>query len=468
MKTYCTNIEDRIDSIISTQINNPAGLNASRAATILNMRKFYTVLMYLLTPVILLRLSLRGFRAPAYFKRWKERFGFFKPPEMEGSIWIHAVSLGEFNAALPLIRALITLFPQRAFVVTTITPTGSDQVIKELGDSVFHVYLPYDLPSAVKRFLSRVKPCVGVVMETEIWPNLFFTCSDRDIPIIVANARLSEKSLKGYRPGREMVALALNSTHSIAAQTETDYKRLIRLGGNPELLHLVGSLKFDLRVSEQIIETGQKLRQNWGKDRFVVIAASTHEDDETPLLEAFPRLLANDPNMLLIIAPRHPERFSRVIVRCKSQGYNVVQRSSGHAVTPETQIFVVDTLGELLNFYAGSDIAFIGGSLAEIGGHNVLEPATLGIPVLVGPHTFNFAEVTKLLLDKHGAHRVHDAQELGDAFIKLHKDDHLREQMGRNGLALVEENRGALERTVKLVQLAMQTSSHCQPAKSPA
>ncbi len=428
------------------------------------MRHFYTVLMYLLTPVILLRLSLRGIRAPAYFSRWKERFGFFKAPPLSGSIWIHAVSLGEFNAALPLIRALLLQFPSRPFVVTTITPTGSAQVIKELGDSVFHVYLPYDLPSAVNRFLKRVNPCVGVVMETEIWPNLFFKCSDHNIPIIVANARLSEKSLKGYRPGREMVAMALNSTHSIAAQTDTDYRRLIRLGGKPELLHLVGSLKFDLRISDDIRKAGIRFREQWGTDRFVVIAASTHEDDETPLLEAFPRLLKADPDMLLIIAPRHPERFSRVIVRCRSMGYRVAQRSTGDQVKADTQIFVVDTLGELLNFYAGSDIAFIGGSLAQIGGHNVLEPATLGIPVVVGPHTFNFAEITSLLLQKQGAHLVHDADQLCDALIRLRNDVTLRKQMGRNAIALVEENRGALERTIELVKTAMNDSIHCPPS----
>ncbi len=425
------------------------------------MRKLYTLLMYLLTPVILLRLSLRGIRAPAYFSRWKERFGYFPVPPMEGSIWVHAVSLGEFNAALPLIRALMYQFPQRPFVVTTITPTGSDQVIRELGDSVFHVYLPYDLPSAVGRFLKRVKPCVGVVMETEIWPNLFFACSSRNIPIVVANARLSEKSLKGYRPGRDMVAMALNSTHSIAAQTDTDYRRLIQLGASPDLLHKVGSLKFDLRVSNNIRLAGRELRSEWGEDRFVLIAASTHEDDETPLLEAFPRLLEYDPDVLLIIAPRHPERFSRVSVRCKSQGYRIVQRSTREPVTADTQILILDSLGELLNFYAGSDLAFIGGSLAEIGGHNVLEPATLGIPVLVGPHTFNFAEITALLLNKHGAHLVHNAAELGDQIIRLRKDDNLREQMGRNAIALVEENRGALERTIELVRMAMNDSAHC-------
>ena len=418
------------------------------------MRILYTIVMYLMTPVILYRLAWRGLRAKAYFWRWKERFGFFDAPDLSDTIWVHAVSVGEFNAAVPLINALMKGYPSDEFVVTTVTPTGSERVVTVYGDRVFHVYLPYDLPAAVERFLGRVKPRLAVVMETEIWPNLFCACRQRNIPIVVANARLSERSLKGYRPVRSLAAMALNCSTRVAAQTQTDLERLTRLGGRPEILKVVGGLKFDLKLAPELPETGKSLRAHWGAGRFVLVAASTHEEDETPLLAAFAQLLQHAPDALLVIAPRHPERFGRVVARCRQPGYRTAQRSVDRQAGVETQCFVVDTLGELMNYYAAADLAFVGGSLAKVGGHNVLEAAALGVPVLVGPHTFNFSEITRLLLAQGGAIEVHNGQDLSREMLTLCQQPELRYQMGQAGLRLVRENKGALERTLELIEQA--------------
>ncbi|MEM9300605.1 MAG: lipid IV(A) 3-deoxy-D-manno-octulosonic acid transferase [Pseudomonadota bacterium] len=419
------------------------------------MRVLYTLVMYLLIPVILYRLAVRGLKARAYFRRWRERFGYFPKPDFRQSIWIHAVSLGEVNAALALIKALKSdVYPGRPFVVTTVTPTGSERVTAVFGDDVFHVYLPYDLPAAVGRFLDRVDPALAVVMETEIWPNLFSGCRARGIPIVVANARLSERSLKGYRPVQKLAAYSLNCSTLVGAQTETDAERLLRLGGDPERIKVIGSLKFDLDLPDDLAVVGRELRDGWGTDRFVFIAASTHEDDEGAVMEAFAKMLDRDPEALLVLVPRHPERFPRAIARCRTAGYRTAQRSIEGSASPDTQCLVVDTMGELMGYYAAADLAFVGGSIAYVGGHNVLEPAALGIPVLVGPHTFNFTEITQLLLDQGGARLVHDGAELSTELLTLRDDASTLEAMGRAGHALVQENRGALRRTLAMIDEA--------------
>lgn len=418
-------------------------------------RSIYTLVMYLLTPVILYRLAVRGLRSRPYFRRWSERFGFFDSPGLRDTIWVHAVSLGEVNAAVPLIRALQARYPERSLVVTTVTPTGSERVISLFGDSVFHVYLPYDLPAAVRRFLDRIKPAVAVIMETEIWPNVFAETHARGVPIIMANARLSERSLKGYRPVRALAAEALNRSRCVAAQTETDATRLLRLGCNPDILKVIGSLKFDIEVSRDLREQGLALRRAWGDQRLVWVAASTHEDDEGPVLDTFAEILRHDPSALLVVVPRHPERFGRAATRCRQAGLSTAVRSTDGTARAEHQCLVVDTMGELLCFYAAADVAFVGGSLAFVGGHNVLEPAALGLPVVVGPNTFNFSEITNLLLERGGAIRVRDADELGAAMLELWRDPALRARRGAQALQLVQENRGALRTTLGLVVEAL-------------
>lgn len=420
------------------------------------LRLLYTLTMYLLTPVILYRLAARGLRYRRYLSRWRERFGFFPAPGFSGSSWVHAVSVGEVNAAVPLIEALMRKYPEAPMVVTTVTPTGSERVQKLFGDRVFHVYLPYDLPASVKRFLDRVQPRFAVIMETEIWPNLFITCRERSIPIVVTNARLSERSLRGYGPVRPLARRAIRCASFVAAQSPIDAERLRLLGAAVTRLAVIGNLKFDMPVPASLAGSGASLRNGWGERRPVWIAASTHEGEEMPVLKAHTAVLQRFPDALLLIAPRHPERFKPVVGACRSLGFNTRTRSERAPPDERCQCFVIDSMGELLHFYAAADIAFVGGSLEAIGGHNLLEPAALGIPVIVGPHTFNTEEVAASLIDAKAALRVEDAEGLGAAAIRLLARDDEREAMGRAAQAVLERERGAVERTISIVEQVLQ------------
>jgi 3-deoxy-D-manno-octulosonic-acid transferase len=416
------------------------------------LRRFvYTLTMYLLTPVILYRLAVRGLRYREYFARWRERFGFFPDPHIRDSIWVHAVSMGEVNAAMPLIDALMRRYQDTPFVITTVTPTGSERVRRLWGDRVFNVYLPYDLPASIRRFLDRVRPRVAVVMETEIWPNLFFGCQARAIPVIVANGRLSEKSLRGYGPIRPLARSALASTRYVAAQSITDAARLHDLGADPDRLGVVGNLKYDMAVPPQLRAEAQEMRAGWGAQRPVWIAASTHDGEEMPMLKAHAEVLRRFPDALLLLAPRHPERFKPVVLACRSFGFVTRTRSDDGNAVASTQCFVVDTLGELLRFYAAADVAFVGGSLVPIGGHNVLEPAALSVPVIVGPKMFNFTEISSSLIEVGAALQIGEAEELGAMVTRLLADPALRETIGRAGRAAFEREQGGVLRTLGII-----------------
>lgn len=420
------------------------------------LRLLYTLTMYLMTPVILYRLTVRGLRYRRYLSRWKERFGFFPAPGFNKSSWVHAVSVGEVNAAVPLIEALMQRYPESPMVVTTVTPTGSERVQKLFGDRVFHVYLPYDLPASVKRFLDRIRPRFAVVMETEIWPNLFITCRERSIPIVVTNARLSERSLKGYGPVRPLARRAIRCASFVAAQSPVDAERLVALGAAVNRLAVIGNLKFDMPVPVSLIESGVALRGSWGARRPVWIAASTHEGEELPVLKAHSAVLKRYPDALLLIAPRHPERFRPVVGACRALGFSTRVRSEDDLADERCQCFVIDTMGELLQFYAASDIAFVGGSLEPIGGHNLLEPAALGKPVIVGPHTFNTEEVAASLIEAKAVLRVANEVELGAALIRLFAHDQEYAAMGQAARAVLERERGAVARTVQIVEQVME------------
>ena len=415
------------------------------------LRLLYTLTMYLMTPVILYRLAARGLRYRRYLSRWKERFGFFPAPGFENSSWVHAVSVGEVNAAVPLIEALMRRYPDAPMVVTTVTPTGSERVQNLFGDRVFHVYLPYDLPASVKRFLDRIRPRFAVIMETEIWPNLFITCRERAIPIVVTNARLSERSLRGYGPVRPLARRAIRCASFVAAQSPVDAERLRLLGAAVTRLAVIGNLKFDMPVPSSLTDIGAELRGAWGVRRPVWIAASTHEGEELPVLKAHSAVLQRFPDALLLIAPRHPERFKPVVGACRSLGFTTRVRSEDVAADERCQCFVIDTMGELLHFYAAADIAFVGGSLEPIGGHNLLEPAALGKPVIVGPHTFNTEEVATSLIDARAVLRVADETELGVAVIRLLTHEGERHAMGQAAQSVLERERGAVERTLLIV-----------------
>jgi 3-deoxy-D-manno-octulosonic-acid transferase len=412
------------------------------------MRRLYTALLYLLLPVVLLHLLFRGLRHRGYLGRWGERFGRIAPPAHRRGIVVHAASMGEVNAASALIRALASRYPDEALAVTAFTPTGSDRVRELFGETVFHVYAPLDLPGAVRRFLDRLQPRLLVVMETEIWPNLFHAAAARGIPILIANARISERSFGRYRRLRGLTAAALRQAAHIAAQSEADAARLRTLGAPPDRLTVSGNLKFDVLLPASLAEEGEAIRRAWGAQRPVLVAGSTHEREEAAVLTAFRGLLENFPDALLVLVPRHPERFGPAGQGARAAGLRVSRRSEGPGCPADHQCVLVDAMGELLRYYAAGDVAFVGGSLEPIGGHNPLEPAALGRPVLFGPHTFNFADISDQLLAAGAALRVTDAAGLEAAVTLLFRDADRRDRMGHAGQELVRAGQGALDRTL--------------------
>jgi len=403
-------------------------------------------------PAVLLRLAWRGFANPAYWNRWGERFGLSLVAAPAASpIWIHAVSVGEAQAAVPLMRALQERYPNVPLIVTTTTPTGSDRVQQVVGASVTHQYAPYDLPGSVQRFLNHFRPRLAVMMETELWPNIIHHCRRRNIPLLLANARLSARSRDRYArfgaPVREMLA----EISAVAAQTEDDADRLVELGLQRTRLTVTGSVKFDVNLPASLREEAEVMRRCFGVDRGVWIAASTHEGEDETVLEAFTQVLAKQPRCLLVIVPRHPERFARVASLCRKQGFVTVLRSDRPESCDAAQVFVGDTMGELPVFYAASDVAFVGGSLVATGGHNVLEPAAMGVPVLAGPLVFNFAEIMQQLCVAGAARTVTDAPSLAQAVTGFLENADGRHAAGEQGRKFVADNRGALDRLLSIV-----------------
>ncbi|HHC72300.1 MAG TPA: 3-deoxy-D-manno-octulosonic acid transferase [Thiotrichales bacterium] len=418
------------------------------------MRILYFALLYLSAPLVMIRLLWRSRNLPDYRRRWGERFGFYGAPPPAGGIWLHAVSVGEVQAAVPLLRELLQRHPDHSVLVTTTTPTGSTRVRDLFGGKVHHVYLPYDLPDAVGRFLDWARPSLGLVMETELWPNLFRACARRGIPLLIANARLSPRSFRGYRRLRRLVRATLADVTRIAAQSETDAARFRALGADPERVVVTGSIKFDLRLPASLREQAEVLRRALGSHRAVWIAASTHEGEEEAILAALDEV-RDLASALLILVPRHPDRFDRVAALCQRRGLPVARRSRDGEVTAETRVYLGDTLGELPLLYAAADVAFVGGSLVPVGGHNVLEPAALGVPVLFGPYHFNFPEIAPMLIEAGGAVEVADARHLVAQVADLLRDPNRAHQMGEAGLALVEANRGALGRLLEQIEEVM-------------
>ena len=417
----------------------------------LPVRIVYTLLLYLLAPLVLLRLAWRGLRAPEYWRRWPERFGSIAPALGERVIWLHAVSVGEVQAAEPVVRALLEQHPEYSLLVTTVTPTGSARVTALFGTEVAHVYAPYDLPGAVARFLRRVRPQLAVVMETELWPNLFHACRRGSIPLLLVNARLSEKSLRGYRRVRPLVAQTLAAISGIAAQGEPDAERFRSLGADPGRITVTGNLKFEQRVPPSLFERAEVLRRDWGVSRPVWIAASTHEGEDEQLLDVFGQILAQFPDCLLVLVPRHPERFASVAELSRARGYTTLLRSERLPCTSATAVFVGDSMGELPLFYAASDVAFVGGSLVHHGGHNLLEPAALGIPVVTGPALFNFTEISRLLLDAGACEQVENSAGLARVVSRWLGDANERHRVGQCGKLVVEKNRGALQAVLDMI-----------------
>jgi 3-deoxy-D-manno-octulosonic-acid transferase len=420
------------------------------------MRNFYTVLLFFLFPWMLMRLFWRSFKAPEYRRRIGERLAWALPLELTGSLWLHAVSVGEVQAATPLVRLFREKYPVMPIVITTTTPTGSQHVRKLFGEGVFHVYAPFDIPFMVERFLDRTRPRLLVLVETEIWPNMLASCNRRGIPTLLANARLSERSARGYARLGSFTRQTFRAIDLIAAQSQADAKRFIELGAEPERVEVTGSIKFDMRLPASLNEQAEVVRRLWG-NRPVWVAASTHEGEDEQLLDAHEFIREQLPGCLLVLVPRHPERFDRVAAQCERRGFSVVRRSEQRACTPETSVFLGDTMGELPIFLAAADVTFVGGSLVPHGGHNVLEPAALGVAVVFGPHMFNFAAISQLLLEKQAAVQVQDADALAKVVIRWLSDASERSRIGENGRCVVEENRGALERLAALIAAQLES-----------
>jgi 3-deoxy-D-manno-octulosonic-acid transferase len=371
------------------------------------------------------------------------------PTEGERIVWVHAVSVGEVRSAAALVEAIADRLPRHRVLVTTMTPTGSEQVAALFGDRVLHSYLPYDFPDGVARFLDRVRPELAIVAETEFWPSLFRACAKRGVPLCVVNARLSPASFRGYsalgRTAREMFA----SAAFICAQSSLDAQRLRNLGVDDRLLSVTGNLKFDIAVPESVKAEGAALRRAWGRQRPVFIAASTHRGEESLVLRAFAALRERYPDLLLVLVPRHPERFAGVARLCRRRGFSVARRSRlAGALPAETQVLVGDTMGELVKFYAAADIAFIGGSLVRHGGQNPLEACSVGVPVIFGPHMFHFEEISALSLERGAARQVGDLQGLAAAVALYLDQPELRRAAGQAALGLMRDNQGSLERTL--------------------
>ena len=413
----------------------------------------YSLILYLSVPPVLLRLLWLGRRDPAYLERWRERFGYCRPLSGDAPvIWIHAVSVGEVQAAQPLAAQLLRQYPGHRLLFSTVTPSGARRVQQLFNGGVEHRYFPYDLPGAVARFLSRMRPVLVIVMETEIWPNLYRRCRRRGIPVVLVNARLSEQSWRGYRRFLPLAGTTLRCLSLIAAQSRADADRFLSLGAAPEAVKVTGNLKFDVKQPHSVIEAGEVMRRFFSVNRPIWFAASTHEGEEETVLDAFARVLRKHGDCLLILAPRHPERALGVVELARRHGFQPIRHSDRGGYSAGTRVYVLDTLGELPVFYAASDVSFVGGSLVPAGGHNLLEPAALGVPVISGPHLYNFAGTADLLGDAGALYRVSTAAELASRVDCLLQDANLRHGMGEKGRQAVLANQGTLHRLLDTLQ----------------
>lgn len=408
----------------------------------------YSLLFRLLLPLFAVRLLIRSRKAPAYRQRLLERLGYSQPV-VGRPLWIHAVSVGEVIAISPLIEQLLARHPDTPLLVTTMTPTGAAQVEQRFAGRVSHRYIPWDTPGAVGRFFERHQPRGGVIVETELWPNLLQAAQRRHIPVLLANARLSAKSVRGYQRFQTLTRVALSALTHICAQHQADADRFVQIGMPPDRLSVDGSIKFDLSIPEQQRELGQQWRAALGLTRPVLIAASTHQGEDEIALRAWQQLKEQRADAALILVPRHPERFSQVAQLAKSFSQAVERRSSDRLPNSETEIWIGDSLGEMLAYYAAADIAFVGGSFSGTGGHNPLEPAALGLPILMGPSRYNFLAISAELLSEGALFEVQSASELAVNAGQLLENPQGAAEAGQR---VVERNRGALERLYRRVE----------------
>lgn len=415
------------------------------------MRLIYSLLIYVLQIPVAGYWLLRALVNPIYRDRLGQRFGIGYP-QLDKCIWIHAVSVGEVQAAVPLIRAIGKRFPNHNMLVTTVTPTGAARVAAVFGDTVSHCYIPFEMPVAVDQFFDAVNPQLALVMETEIWPNLYQGCGVREIPLVLVSARISPTSVDSYRRFLPLFRDTLSHGIIIAAQSDADADRFRSLGASPVRTWVTGNIKFDIELAPDLVERGEEFRrQNFG-ERPVWIAASTHDIEEQQVLAAHKTLLEKYPELLLVLVPRHPPRFSAVSDMIDKAQLEKVARTEGRPCVASTQVYLGDTMGEVPLFYAASDIGFVGGSLVPIGGHNLLEPAALGLPVISGPHVYNAQDIADMFIELGACHIVNDAAELANAVDEMLQDPDDAAKRGNKGLEIVQRNRGALKRLLKLLE----------------
>ncbi len=416
------------------------------------MRFIYTLLFYLLTPFVLLRLYWRGFKAPEYRKRWGERLAIYHTKYPDNVIWIHAVSVGEAEAVFPLVEKLQEQYPSDRVLITTTTPTGSARVRAVLGDTVSHVYLPYDLPGVVCRFLNTFRPKIAIIMEKEIWPNLFAQVGEQKIPLFIINARLSVNSARGYKKISGLIVPALAHVTAVATQTQEDRERFIEIGSAEQKTAVKGNIKFDVTIPEDVIAEGHILKRNLFSERFVWIIASTHKGEDEIFFNIYKRLKQYIPELLLLVVPRHPERFNAVKHTAEQQQLKTIMRSSESACATETDVYIADTMGELKMLYAAADIGFIGGSMVPVGGHNILEPLTVGLPVMFGPYMINFKEIANNVLSLQAAIQCQDSDEIIETVMRLHGGTAFRQQLIEKGAKFLNSNQGATTRIIDMLE----------------
>lgn len=414
------------------------------------MHVIYGVLTRVAAPAVFAATLLRAARDPAYRTHLGERFGLGRRTDVP-SFWLHAVSVGEVSATAALVRALRARHPGVPCVLTTATPTGRAQAARLFGTDVDVRFLPYDTPGAVRRFLARIRPRAAIIMETELWPNLLRECGRRGVPVLFASARLAARSVPRYRRFGTLFSAALGRAW-VAAQSAADAERFVALGADPARTRVVGNVKFDMRLGEEVAEKGRELRLRCLGARPVWTAGSTHEGEEELVLDAQAALGQAVPGALLVLVPRHPQRFEGVAALLERRGVIFDRRTRTEAVRAEAQVLLLDTMGELTAFYAAADAAFVGGSLVPVGGHNLLEPASLGVPAITGPHTQNGPEIARLLVEEGGALEVADGTALAAALALLLADPALRERMGASARRVVESHRGSVARLLALIE----------------